>query len=169
MDIPRFAGLFDLRYKVYRDGKWRHLNTDVSPWWVTWLGGGAVKFWSEIYPTRDMLAELRLKARHCRVWFNELSRNQRSLIELVIVVVEEKVRSLSLAKLLAPIVKRLLEAMGGIQALIGEIAYKMRTVGISLAQKLSRIAQAWGNKSAAKWPEDKGFIQYLTILDKYKP
>lgn len=169
MDAPCHVGLSSLRYRVFRNGRWRHLNSDISPWWVAWLGGGAVKFWGEIYPTRDMLAKLRLKARRYRVWFNELSRNQRSLIELVIVVVEQKVRSLSLAKLLAPIVKRLLEAMGGIRSLVGEITHKMRTVGLSLAQKISRIAQTWGNKSATKWPEDKGFVQYLAIMDKYKP
>ncbi|MFQ6080485.1 MAG: hypothetical protein ACE5OW_02315 [Candidatus Bathyarchaeia archaeon] len=133
------------------------------------MGGDAVKFWGDIHPTRSMLAELRLRARRCRAWFNELSRDQRNLMELVIVVVKEKVRSFFLAKLLAPIVKKLLDAMGGIQALIGEIAYKKGTVGLHLAERISQIAQAWGNKSAAKWPEDKGFVQFLTIMDKYKP
>jgi len=165
----RYVGLFCLRHRISRDGKWSHLSHDVSPWWAVWLGGDAVKFWGDIHPTRDMLAELRLRARRCRAWFNELSRDQRNLMELVIVVVKGKVRSLFLARLLLPIVKKLLDAMGGIQALIGEVAYKMETVGLRLAQKLSQIAQAWGNKSAAKWPEDKGFVRFLTIMDKYKP
>jgi len=167
--VPRYVGLFGLRHRVFRDGRWRHLSDDVSPWWAVWLGGDAVKFWDDIHPTRDMLAELRMRARRCRAWFNELSRDQRNLMELVMLVVKGKVRSLFLARLLVPIVKKLLDAMGGIQALIGEIAYKMRTDGLRLAQKLSQIAQAWGNKSAAKWPEDKGFVQFLTIMDKYKP
>ncbi len=128
-----------------------------------------MKFWDKIRPTRRMLVKLKMKARRFRVWFNELSRNQRSIIDLVIVVVDEKVRSLALAKLLAPIVKKLLEAMGGIQALIGEIAYKTKTVGVSLAKKLSRIAQTWGNESASEWPEDKSFIRYLAVIDKYQP
>jgi hypothetical protein len=169
MVASRYVGLFGLRYRVFGDGRWRHLRSDVSLWWAVWLGGDAMRFWGDIHPTRDMLAELRLRARRCRAWFNELSRSQRNLMELVIAVVKEKVRSLFLAKLLAPIVKKLLDAMGGIQALIGEIAYKMETVGLRLAQKLSQIAQAWGNKSAARWPEDKGFVQFLTIMDKHKP
>jgi len=169
MVAPRYAGLFGLQHRVFMDGRWRHLSDDVSPWWAVWLGGDAVKFWDYIHPTRDTLAELRLRARRCRAWYNELSRDQRNLMELVITVVKEKVRSLFLAKLLVPIVKKLLDAMGGIQALIGEVAYKMRTVGLRLAQKLSQIAQVWGNKSAVKWPEDKGFIQFLTVIDKYKP
>lgn len=159
------AELLSLQRLVFRNGRWRHLSDDVSPWWVAWLGGDAVRFWGEIYPTQDMLAELRLRARRCRAWFSELSRDQRNLIELVIVVVKEKVRSLFLAKLLAPVVKRLLEAMGGIQAWIGEVAYRMGTDGLRLAQRLSQIAQAWGNKSAAKWPEDKGFVRYLAIMN----
>lgn len=159
------AGLLSLQRLVFRNGRWRRLRGDVSAWWAVWLGGDALKFRGDIYPTRDMLAELRLRARRCRVWFNELNRDQRGLMDLVIMVVKEKVRSLSLARLLAPIAKKLIDAIGGIQALIGEIAYKMGTVGLRLAQGLSQIAQAWGNKSAAKWTEDKGFLQFLTIMD----
>jgi len=159
------AELLSLQRLVFRSGSWRHLSDDVSPWWVVWLSGDAVKFWDDIYPTRDMLAELRLRARRCRAWFNELSRDQRNLMELVILVVKQKVRSLFIAKLLAPIVKRLLEAIGGIQVLIGEVAYKTRTDGLRLAQKLSQIAQAWGNRSAARWPEDIGFMRYLAIMN----
>ena len=36
---------------------------------------------------------------------------------------------------------------------------------LSEDHKLSRIAQGWGNKSAANWCEDKGFIQYLTVVN----
>ena len=169
MAVTRYTMLFDLRDRVFRSGKWRHLDIDVSPWWVTWLGGDAMKFPDEVYPTRNMLAELRVRAKRCRVWFNHLSGNQRRLIELVTRVVKEKVRSLDLAKLIAPIAKKLVDAMGGIQALVGEITYKARTVGFSLAQKLSLIAQAWGNKSAAEWSKDRGFMQYLAILDKHRP
>ena len=165
----RYAGLSGLRHRVFRVGRWRQLSGEVSPWWAVWLGGDAVKFWGDIRPTRDMLAALRVRARRCRAWFRELNRDQRSLMELVIYVVKEKVRSLCLARLLAPIVKKLLDAMGGIKALIGEIAYRMGTVGLSLARRLSQIAQAWGNRSAASWPEDRGFVQFLAITDMNKP
>jgi hypothetical protein len=88
---------------------------------------------------------------------------------LVIAVVDEKVRSLTLARILAPIVKKLLDAMGGIQGLIGEIAYKTKTVGLAVAKKLSRIALTWGHSSAAEWLQDAGFIRYLAVMDKNKP
>lgn len=117
---------------------------------------------------RKPLAKLRLKAQRCRAWFSMLKRGERRLMNLVITIVE-KVRSPFLARVLEPIVKRLLDAMGGTQkvmeAVIGRVAYLMREGGRSLAQYLSRIAQGWGNKSAAGWPEDKGFIQYLTVMN----
>jgi len=114
-----------------------------------------------------LLAKLRLKARRCRAWFSRLKRGERRLMDLVIAIVE-KVRSPFLAKVLEPIIKRLLDAMGGtqkgVEAVLGRVAYLMREKGRSLAQQLSRIAQSWGNRAAAKWPEENGFVQYLTIM-----
>jgi hypothetical protein len=116
--------------------------------------------------TREVLAKLRLKAQRSRAWFR-LKRDERRFMDLVITVVD-KVRSFLLARILSPIIKRLLEAMGGAQgvmeAALGEVAYFMAVKGRSLAQKISLIAQGWGNKSAARWPGDSGFVQYLTIM-----
>jgi len=81
------------------------------------------------------------------------------LMNLVIRVVD-RVRSLLLAKLLFSAVKKLLDAMES------EVVRMMRTVGRQLAKNLSGIAQAWGNKSAAQWAEDLGFIQYLAVTQK---
>ena len=117
---------------------------------------------------RKLLAKLKRRAQRCRVWFSILKMGERRLMDLVITVVE-KVRSPFLASVLEPIIKRLLDAMEGMEAFLGRVAYLMRKEGRSLTQKLSRIAQCWGNKSAAGWPEDKGFIQYLTIMDLNKP
>ncbi len=116
---------------------------------------------------RRPLAKLRLKAQRCRAWFSRLKMSERRLMDLVIMVVE-KVRSPLLAGILEPIIKRLLDTMGGtrevMEAVIGKVAYLMREEGRNLARHLSQIAQGWGNRSAARWPEDKSFIQYLTIM-----
>lgn len=125
------------------------------------------KIWDILPPTREALARVRLKALRCGVWFKKLNRNERMFMELVIRVTD-RVRSFLLAKLLSRVVKNLLEAMGGMQALIGEVAHKMRD-GMRLAQKLSRIAVGWGNKSAAKWSEEPSFVRYLTIMCLNKP
>ena len=123
----------------------------------------ARKIWNLIPTTRGALARVRVKALRCGVWFKELSRDERIFVELVIKVTD-RVRSFLLAKLLSRIVKKLLAVMGGVQAMTGEVAYKMKTVGLRLAQKLGQIAQGWGNRSAAKWPEEPGFLQFLTIM-----
>ena len=121
---------------------------------------------------RKILAKLKIKAQRLGVWFRRLKKDERRFMDLVIVVVE-RVQSSFLARVLAPIVKRLLEAMGDAQAvlkvLMGEVAYKMMKEGPHLARKIRRIALDWGNKSAAKWLLDTGFIQYLTIMDLNKP
>jgi len=61
---------------------------------------------------RRPLAKLRLKAQRCRAWFSRLKRNERRLMDLVITIVE-RVRSPLLARVLEPIIKRLLDVMGG--------------------------------------------------------
>jgi hypothetical protein len=121
---------------------------------------------------RKTLAKLKKKAKRLRVWFSHLKKDERRLLNLVIAVVE-RVQSSLLAKILTPIVKRLLEAMGDPQTvfriLAGEVAYKMIKDGLLLARKISQIALNWGNKSATKWLLDLNFIQYLSIMDLNKP
>jgi len=101
---------------------------------------------------------LRVKARALRrgVWFRVLTRVERACVDLAIKVVE-RVRSRLLQKVLSCIVKKLEEAMES------QVQRLMREMGDNLAQKVSQVAQNWGNKSAVKWAEDSGFIQYLTI------
>ena len=115
--------------------------------------------WNRVSLSRFELMSLRVKARHRGVWFKALSRVERGLIDLSIRVVE-KVRSLVLARSLISVVEKLLEAMES------EVARLMRTVGCSLAQKLSEIALGWRNRSAHSWAVDLGFIQYLAVVQK---
>jgi hypothetical protein len=106
--------------------------------------------------TRESLAKLRLKARRRGVWFRDLKQGERKLLDLTIRVVQ-RVRSFMLAKLVSRIVGKLCEALES------RIFRLMKTKGRGLAEKLSRIGQVWGNKSARSWAADQGFIQYLTV------
>lgn len=128
----------------------------------------ATEVWDLIPPERRSLAKLKRLALRNKSWFSELSWKERRFTDAVIMVVE-KIRSLLVLRLLAPIIKKLLEATSSTRdlmvAVIGEVAYCMREKGRNLAQQLSRIALTWGNKSAAKWPEEKGFVQYLAIIN----
>lgn len=115
--------------------------------------------WNRYPLSRSQLAKLRSRARRCSVWFKVLSRTERGLIDLAIKVVE-KVRSIVLARSLISVVKKLKDAMES------KVTRLMKTVGRRLAQKLSQIAQDWGNKAAKYWDVDLGFIQYLTVTQK---
>jgi hypothetical protein len=115
--------------------------------------------WNRVSLSRSELVKLRVKARRRGVWFKILTRVERGLLDLAIKVVE-KVRSLVLARSLISVVKKLTNAMES------EVTRLMRTVGRRLAQKLSEIAQEWGNKVACLWAVDLDFIQYLAVMEK---
>ena len=106
--------------------------------------------------TKGMLARMKTRAMRRGVWFRVLNRLERASVDLTIKVVE-KVQSSLLSKLLGAIIMKLSKALES------KVARMMREVGSDLAQKVSLIAQTWGNRSAVRWAVDKGFIQYLTI------
>ena len=108
------------------------------------------------------LARIRAKAMRFGIWFKVLSRAERALIDLTLRIVK-KVRSLVLAKALASVVKKLLDAMES------SVVSFMGMVGRDLAKKVSGLAVKWGNSEALKWAEDPGFIQYLTITEMNTP
>lgn len=107
--------------------------------------------------TRSELAKLRVRALRRGIWFRVLSRVERGLMDLAIKVVE-RVRSLVLARSLIGVVEKLVGSMES------EVARLMKTVGRSLAGKLSEIARNWGNSSARLWANNLGFIQYLAVM-----
>lgn len=106
--------------------------------------------------SRNALAGLRLKAIRRGVWFRVLKNKERKLMDLVIKIVD-KVRSRILAEVLSRFVNSLLEAMES------EVCRLMRTRGRDLAQRLSHIAQVWGNRSAVDWAADLCFVKFLAI------
>jgi hypothetical protein len=105
---------------------------------------------------REYLVSVRQKAKRKGCWYRDLKQNERMLLDLTIRVVE-KVRSFILAKLVSRIVSKLLEAMES------RIYRLIRTEGRCMAERLSKIAQSWGNRSAKSWVKDRGFMQYLAV------
>ena len=108
--------------------------------------------------TRENLAKLKLKALRRGLWFSGLKQNERKLLDLTIRVVQ-RVRSFMLARLISQIVDKLCQSMES------RVCRLMRTEGRSMAEKLSRIGQSWGNRTAKSWSKDNGFIQYLTVVN----
>ncbi len=106
--------------------------------------------------SRDELIRMRAKAVRRGVWFRTLTRSERAQVDLTVKLVR-KVRSFLLGRVLSSLVKKLREAMES------KVMRFMRTVGTSLAEKLSQIAQKWGNPSATRWAKDPDLIKYLAI------
>jgi len=105
---------------------------------------------------KNELIKTKAKAMRQGIWFKVLTRAERAQMDLTMRIVR-RIRSFILAKVVTSIVKKLLDALES------KVARSMREIGHALAQKFSRIAQKWGNKSAHQWATDPGFIQYLTI------
>jgi len=108
------------------------------------------------------LIKIRRKAMRLRTWFKVLDGTERAIVILTIRCVE-RVKSPKLAKIVMAIVTKLTNAMKG------QMERLIDTFGRPLAQKLSRVAMAWGNRSAALWAEDLGFIQYLVTIQMNMP
>ena len=102
------------------------------------------------------ITEARKLALRNGAWFRTLNRVERGIIDLTVRYVDN-VKSAKLAKLLTVIIQKLKLATENMTERL------VRTVGISLAKKISFIAVSWGNVSATKWAEDRAFARYLAF------
>jgi hypothetical protein len=107
--------------------------------------------------SKASLMKLRLKAIRAGVWFRALPRIDRVLVDLTIMVTST-VHSGILAKSLLAICRKL----DGLVA--GRFSSFFREVGFRLAQKLSLLAQQWGNICAKSWPFDANFVKFLAVM-----
>ena len=106
---------------------------------------------------RTQLIKLKFKAMRAGVWFKALPRIDRVLVDLTIKVTEN-IRSISLAK-------SILTVVGKLEGLLESSVLKsLRSVGRQLAEKLSLIAQKWGNVSAKNWATDSSFAFFLAVM-----
>jgi len=106
---------------------------------------------------KKQLVKLRLKATRAGVWFRALRRIDRALIDLTIKVAST-VRSATLAKSILALVRKLEEIMES------GFSRALRGVGVQRAQKLSLVAQRWGNLSANEWSSDQSFAIFLAVM-----
>jgi hypothetical protein len=103
------------------------------------------------------LKKIKLKALRAGVWFKILPRIDRGLFDLAIRVAI-KIRSDTLVRSLTAIMNKLEDALGD------GVSRTLRSVGFSLARKLSLIAQRWGNISAEKWICELSFHRFLAVI-----
>lgn len=107
--------------------------------------------------TTNQLSKLKLKAIRAGVWFKALPRLDRVLVDLTIKVADS-IRSSLLAKSIFEVVTKLEHLFEG------KFIRLARTVGQKLAEKVSLIAQAWGNLTAKSWSTDHSFAVYLAVM-----
>jgi hypothetical protein len=106
---------------------------------------------------RTQLTKLKSKAIRVGVWFTALPRIDRVLVDLTIKVVDN-IRSISLAKSIFAVV-------GKLEGLLESSVLKsLRLIGRPLAEKVSLIAQKWGNASAKSWAVDSSFAFFLAVM-----
>jgi hypothetical protein len=90
------------------------------------------------------------------VWFKALTRIERGIIDLTVKYVDN-IKSSKLAKVLTAIILKLQTTT---ESMIDKL---VRIIGLSLAQKISKIAINWGNHSASMWADDRAFARFLII------
>ena len=126
------------------------------------LGAASQKITSN-FIDKAQLVKLKLKAMRAGVWFKALRRIDRVLIDLTIKVARYTVRSVAL-------VKSIRAVMGKLEGLLeSSLSRVIREVGFPLAQKVSSLAQKWGNTSANEWPSDSSFVSFLAVLSINEP
>ena len=106
--------------------------------------------------TRQGLMKVKSKAVRNGIWFRVLSRAERAIVDLTMRCVE-KVRSPILAKAITKILGKILKTLGK------TFLEKAKEIGRDLAQRLSKVAEKWGNKKAPNWKNDKEFIKFLGV------
>jgi hypothetical protein len=111
---------------------------------------------------KNQLIKLRLKAKRAGVWFRALPRIDRVLVDLTIRVAIS-VRSATLARNILAVTKKL----DGL--LESSLLRAFRGIALKLAQKLSTIAQKWGNTSAKSWASNVSFVTFLAVMHINEP
>ena len=107
---------------------------------------------------KRQLVKLRLKAIRAGVWFRALPRIDRVLVDLTIKVAS-KVRSITLAKNLLAVIRKLEELLAS------KLRRVITKIGFPIACKLGLLAQKWGNVSAKEWAKDVNFARYLAVMN----
>jgi pyrimidine operon attenuation protein/uracil phosphoribosyltransferase len=100
-----------------------------------------------------MLAGLKTRALRKRVWYRELSRMERGLLDLTMRWVGE-VKSKTMTQVVTRILAKLVRALNRSMAGIFE-------KGETLAAKISELATEWENYLAHSWRIDLGFQRAL--------
>lgn len=112
-------------------------------------------------PTKAQLLKIKCKALRAGVWFKALPRIDRALFDLTIKVLDTICS--------AQLVKSIFAVVGKLEGVLeSKFVRVARTVGQSLAEKASALAQSWGNAAARGWSTDRSFALYFAAMQVNK-
>ncbi|NIR86602.1 hypothetical protein GWO13_03130, partial [Candidatus Bathyarchaeota archaeon] len=97
--------------------------------------------------------KVKSRALRNRTWYKILNRMERAIIDLTIKCVE-KIRSHVLAQTVSTIISKIL------RTLKEDFMTQAEKVGREIAEKLSVIAQNWGNQTFFLRKRDRDFIRF---------
>ena len=107
--------------------------------------------------TSQGLSKIKSKARKRGIWYEALTKTERSIIDLTIKCVE-KVRSPILAKVISRIIGKITKTLQeGFMS-------KAQKIGNDLAKQMASIARKWGNQKSPNWEHDTKFIKFLGVI-----
>jgi hypothetical protein len=106
--------------------------------------------------TKEGLLKTKLKALRTGVWFSNLSRVERAIVNLTIKCVEE-IHSDVLAKTISDIVGKILTSLP--QNFVSEA----QRVGREIAETLCTAGQKWHSSQATRWKCDIRFHRFLGV------
>jgi len=145
-------------------------------------GDSDMEVWRLVSPDRESLTKLFKSAFRKRSCREILSWRERLYLNALLKASWPRIRSILVLKILAPIVKKILKALGTAfkaplrieckddvdeELVKGAIYIRCRSaynIIKEAALRISRIAQEWGNTLAQMWPEDPKFIKYLMMM-----
>lgn len=105
---------------------------------------------------RKDLLKIKSKALRARVWFRDLSRVERAIMDLTIKCVDT-IRSATLAETIMTIVNKILEYMGG------DFMERAERAGYEITEELCAFGRRWGNKTCAAWKSDRRFARFQGV------
>jgi len=103
------------------------------------------------------LTRVRAMAIRRGTWYRTLNKTERPILSLTIRIVTRIKSNVLLQVLVSIIAKLQVEDKCGLTA-------SSHSWGRPIAEKISMIAQAWGNASAVKWSADRAFIRFLEVI-----
>ena len=112
--------------------------------------------------SRGFLVGLRRRALRRGLWYGVLDSLDRGFYNLTCVVVD-RVESETLSRVLLGIVLKLRDALKG------EFARLVESLGVRRAWEAAGSAVEWGYGAAWAWRRDMGFARFLAVVEFYAP